>query len=320
MKILFITSTRIGDAAMSTVALNYLVDQHPDAEVTVACGALVEKMFTQFSFVTKVIPMTKSKFHKHWIKLWSKVFTTKWDIVVDIRNSAVSRLICADKKYIRTGSIKNMHILDQLGQLVGATEPLETKLEITEKLIEKARKFIPENSGQVLTIGPTANWIGKIWEAAKFIELIKRLTAEGEIFYGAKVAILAGPGEEEIAYKILNSIPKGQRIDLVANNPIEVGMAALKLSTFYIGHDSGLTHCASAVKTPNLSMFGFTDVNQFHPRGKHCAYVTIPEDEYEIKARKEYNPSKVTETLMKNLTVNTVYDAVIKLYNKTVAN
>ncbi len=38
MNILFITSTRIGDAVLSTGILDHLVGQIPDARITVACG------------------------------------------------------------------------------------------------------------------------------------------------------------------------------------------------------------------------------------------------------------------------------------------
>ena len=38
MRILFVTSTRIGDAVLSTGLLNHLLRAHPHAKVVVACG------------------------------------------------------------------------------------------------------------------------------------------------------------------------------------------------------------------------------------------------------------------------------------------
>ena len=37
-RILFITSSRIGDAVLSTGLLDWLVRTHPDCRITVACG------------------------------------------------------------------------------------------------------------------------------------------------------------------------------------------------------------------------------------------------------------------------------------------
>ncbi len=44
-KILFITSTRIGDAVLSTGILSYILKTYPDAQITIACGSLVEDLF-----------------------------------------------------------------------------------------------------------------------------------------------------------------------------------------------------------------------------------------------------------------------------------
>ena len=38
MKILFITSNRVGDAVLSTGLLAWLIEHHPEAQFTIACG------------------------------------------------------------------------------------------------------------------------------------------------------------------------------------------------------------------------------------------------------------------------------------------
>src|SRR5271170_2659091 len=38
MRILFVTSNRVGDAVLSTGLLDHLIRSHPDARITVACG------------------------------------------------------------------------------------------------------------------------------------------------------------------------------------------------------------------------------------------------------------------------------------------
>ena len=38
LRILFITSTRVGDAILSTGLLAHLIERHSDARVTIACG------------------------------------------------------------------------------------------------------------------------------------------------------------------------------------------------------------------------------------------------------------------------------------------
>jgi ADP-heptose:LPS heptosyltransferase len=45
MKILFVTSTRVGDAVLSTGLLSHLIEQDPEARITVACGPEAAALF-----------------------------------------------------------------------------------------------------------------------------------------------------------------------------------------------------------------------------------------------------------------------------------
>ena len=57
MKILFITSTRLGDAVLSTGLLDYMYRTWREARVTVACGPLPASIFEGFPNVEKVIAL-----------------------------------------------------------------------------------------------------------------------------------------------------------------------------------------------------------------------------------------------------------------------
>ena len=62
MKILFLTSTRIGDAVLSTGLLSHLVACYPSADITVACGTLPAPIFNGVPGVTRIIPIKKNAF------------------------------------------------------------------------------------------------------------------------------------------------------------------------------------------------------------------------------------------------------------------
>jgi ADP-heptose:LPS heptosyltransferase len=47
MRILFVTSNRLGDAVLSTGPLDHLIRTHPDARITVACGPVAEGVFAR---------------------------------------------------------------------------------------------------------------------------------------------------------------------------------------------------------------------------------------------------------------------------------
>jgi lipopolysaccharide export system permease protein len=60
MRILFITSTRIGDAVLSTGVLGHLIDRHPEARTTVVCGPAPASLFEALPNLERVIAITSA--------------------------------------------------------------------------------------------------------------------------------------------------------------------------------------------------------------------------------------------------------------------
>ena len=98
MKILFITSNRVGDAVLSTGLLAWLVNQHPDARFTIACGPYAAGLFRAVPGLERLIVLEKKSWNRHWLALWKASIGTRWDLIVDMRDSAVSRLLWSKKR------------------------------------------------------------------------------------------------------------------------------------------------------------------------------------------------------------------------------
>lgn len=317
-KILFITSTRIGDAILSTGVLAYILEKHPKALVTVACGPLVESLFEGFPQLETIIPLRKKSWNRHWIQLWSKIIGTKWDIVVDLRNSAVSRLIRADKCFIYGPHIdRSQHKVIQNASVIQVSPSLaQPTLFLTPAQISKAQLIIPDGP-PVLGVGPTANWIGKIWPVDKFIELIKTLTEDGEPFAGWRIAVFGAPGEEFIATELFESLPKETRINCIAKgNPGEAA-ACISRCQFYIGNDSGLMHSAAAAGIKTLGLFGPTNDALYAPYGNLTTFIRTPESLDQLIGGPDFRIKNVTESLMKNLSVETVVSKIKNFIKET---
>lgn len=314
MKVLFITSTRLGDAVLSTGLLDYLCHEYPQAKVTVACGPLPFSIFQGFPNVARIIPMKKEKRHGHWIKLWKRVIGTKWDMVIDLRDSAVSRLIRADKRYIFSKHIdKSKHKCEQLAQVMTLPEVPAPKLYFTPEQ-QKFADELMQGQGAVIGVGPSANWIGKTWSAENFIEVIKWLTAEDGIFPDARIAVFAAPGEDDQARPVLESVPEDRRIDGIAQgNPGEVA-AALAKCDFYIGNDSGLMHAAAAAGVPTVGVFGPSYPYLYAPWGAHTAYARTPETFDQLIDFEGYHPKTLDHSLMTGLTIDTVKDVISEFW------
>ncbi len=305
MKILFITSTRIGDAVLSMGLLDHIIRTYPNSKITIACGPLVKSFFEAIPNVEKLIVLKKEKFHGHWFKLWKQVIATRWDIVVDLRDSAVSRLIIAKQRYVFSSHInKDKHKVEQNAQVMGLDYVPNPRLWFSDNQKNKADSLISED--KVIGIGPTANWIGKTWPIERFIEISKWLIGKGGIFEGYKVAVFGAPNEEKEAYRLYDALPENSRIDLIAKgNPAEAA-ACLAKCKFYLGNDSGLMHCAAAAGVKTVGLFGASYSHIYGAWGENATIVRTPETFDELIDFEGYNPKTLDKSLMTSLEVDEV--------------
>lgn len=276
-KILFITANRLGDAILSTGVLDHLMMHEPDPQVTVVCGALPASLFAGVPGLEGIIVLKKERHHKHWFKLWRQVVSTKWDVVVDLRNSAVSRCIFAHRRFIYTPRVpKNMHKVRQMGMVMRQNDPPCPKLWVTPEQ-EKFADSIFSKDIKVIGIGPTANWQGKIWPTDRFMALIQFMKNEIPDLADVHFAIFAAPGEEEIAQQVMQAVPPDRCIDMIARGDPGQVAAVMQRCFMYIGNDSGLMHMAAAAGIKTLGLFGPTNDTEYAPWGRDAHLIRTPE-------------------------------------------
>ncbi len=320
MNILFITCGPLGDTVLTTGLLSHLVKKYPNSRVTIACGPLGTSLFEGLpQCCERIIPLVKQKRHGHWIKLWRRVITTRWDIVIDMRNSAVSRLIFAKERHIKTPNKldKTRHWVEQNADVMALDHVPSPRLWFSDSQMTTAKSLINTSNTKVIGVGPTATWPPKTWPAENFITVLKTLTAKGGTYEKAKIAVFGAPGEEDIAAPVINAFPDNQIINLVgACNP-GTAAAALSLCNLYIGNDSGLMHCAAAAGTPTCGLFGPTLDQNYRPWGEHCTFVRTPESFDELTNIAGFNPKTFRDCLMATLTPDMVLKEIESLRSRT---
>lgn len=314
MNILFITSTRIGDAVLSSSLLDHVIRTHPGARLTIACGPAAAPLFEAVPGLTRVIVMRKRRFSLHWFELWRHVVPKVWSLVVDLRASALAWLVIADERRVfRPRPAERIHRMQQLARLFDLPTPPPLKLWTATSHEVAAASLIPQ--GPVLALGPTANWRGKTWRAERFAAVVERLTGPSGIMPGARVAVFGAPNEREAAKPVLDAIAPACRIDLVGRADLLTAYACLKRCSLYIGNDSGLMHIAAAAGIPTLGLFGPSRPENYAPWGEQCAVVrtAIPYDDL-------FPPGydhRTTDTLMDSLSVEAVVEAAEALWRRT---
>ena len=317
MKLLFITSNRIGDAVLSTGLLSHLIDRDPGIQVTVAAGPASAPLFEAVPHLERVITFSKKPYRRHWVDLWRETVGTRWDVAVDLRRSALLNILRAGEKIIVPKAKGTVHRLDLLGQPIGRKDsPPLPKLWWTEAHEAEATALKGGSKAPLLAIGPTANWQGKVWPAERFIETLGILTAPGGPFADAQVAVLGGPGEMDQAKPVLDAIASDRRIDMVGKVPLLTAAALLHRATLFIGNDSGLMHTAAAVGCRTLGLFGPSKDALYAPRGLRASFVRTPEDMETLIGFEGYDRHTVG-SLMTTLTVDRVISEAESLLSRS---
>jgi len=313
LKILFITANRVGDAVLTTGLLSWLEKNYPDATFTIACGPYGADIFRATPRLERLIVIEKKKWNKHWFDLWKACVGTKWDLIVDMRNSLASRFLYAKKIAVHK-SKKGLHKVLENAAVLGLAPPPSPVIWTTPEAEAEADALIPTNT-PILALGPAANWPYKQWPVQHFIILIGALTAQGGLLANASVMVLADGSEREQIAPLLKAIPDDKRIEVIGKG-LQTAAACLKRASLYVGNDSGLMHLAAALGVPTVGLFGVGYPDIYGPWGDKCAAVTTPETRDELWARlASSNPPP--KTLMDNLSVAHVVEAAKKVLKRS---
>lgn len=315
-RLLFVTSTRIGDAVLSSGLLAYLVSSMPGVRVTVACGPLAAPLFSGLPELEQLVVVNKRRYGGHWLDLWRQAACTRWDVVVDLRRSALAWLLpMAGKRLVPGGDTASMHRVRMAGSLVGlADNPPSPVLWTTLADEQEALRLIPDGL-PVLGIGAAANWPAKIWRGERFAELVARLTGPDGLLPGFRVAFFGSLDERGQVEEIIRTVPADRCLDLVGHVSLPVTAACLRRCSFYVGNDSALMHMASAACVPTLGLFGPSDDRLYGPWGAWSAAVRTTETLETIYPH-GFDHRK-TGSLMDSLAVDRVFEAVQSLWRKT---
>lgn len=268
-RILFITSTRLGDAVISTGLLDHLLKTYPEARFTIACGPVAAGLFDAMPRRDKTLVMKKCHFDFHWIVLWGQCVTQSWDLVIDLRGSGLGYFLWARKKIVvRGGRIKERRVRYLAKSLSLPYTPLPV-VWMDDQAKEFAAEKLPED--HYIALAPTANWIGKVWPIERFIQVAEKLLHANQNY---KFVLLYGPGEQES--HLVDPLKRTNLpvIDSGGHNSLTEVVALLSRCEGFIGNDSGLMHLAAACQIPVLGLFGPSKLSEYAPAGKYAQGIT----------------------------------------------
>lgn len=130
-------------------------------------------------------------------------------------------------------------------------------------------KNLIKNSDMIITVHPGVSEGGahRSWSGDKYAELIDLLGSEPD----AKVILMGGPADQKLISEIRGSLRTKPLV--ISGISIKKMATILKLSTLFIGNNSGPMHIAASVGTPTVAIFGDTDPRIHGPYGNRSIIV-----------------------------------------------
>ena len=162
MKLLFVTSTRVGDAILSTGLLDRVIENNSDVKITVACGPAAAPLFEAVPGLERIIVLDKMLFSLHWLRLWLLCVGRFWDLVIDLRNAPVTYLLARRQRRGMSSDGSGLRRVERMTRVLDLDHTPAPKLWTADVHQDFACSAIPDG-GPVLAVGPTANWRAKTW-------------------------------------------------------------------------------------------------------------------------------------------------------------
>ncbi len=111
----------------------------------------------------------------------------------------------------------------------------------------------------------------KSWAIERWIQLSVKLADAG-----CNVVLIGGPQERHRLQEQRIEIPEQERIlDMVGKTNIRQSLSLLAASTLAAGPEGGMMHCAAAVGTKTLTLYGGSDPAKLNPAGPESAMIRI---------------------------------------------
>jgi ADP-heptose:LPS heptosyltransferase len=318
--ILFITSTRIGDAVLSSGLIKRLHDEIPHARFTIAAGPLAAPLFAETPNLDRVIVMTKRKWSGHWLKLWSQVRGRRWGLIVDMRGSAVANFLARRRKaiYRRNPADPPVHKVIEAARVLKIEDAPPSPFLFTSPEIEQAAADLLAGRGPILAVAPGANWVGKTWPPERFAEACARILAPEGPMPDGRLLIIGSAADREAGRAVKLAVSRER---VIGGEPGKLDLlttyACLKRVRLFIGNDSGAMHLAAAAGAPTIGLFGPSDDRLYGPWGPNGRAVRGSRD---LDSFRRIDPELNQAVChMFDLSVESVVDAAIKLLKETEA-
>jgi len=255
MKLLIETPTWLGDAVMSSGAIEKVIEYFNPDEVIIFGSFVSTELFKPIA--NKVVVDKKEKF--------KNIFNLeKVDIAISFRSSFYSKFL------MKLKSKKSYNFFKSYGHQVEQYSNYVNSIINQDKIYPPKLNFTPfKYSKPTIGINPGATYgSAKRWYPEEFAKVANELGKSYDII------IFGGPGEEEIANDIEKNLTIKNYKNLCGKLTIKELCEKIGGLELFITNDSGPMHIAAAFKVKIVALFGPTKYKETSPYNTEYKIVT----------------------------------------------
>jgi heptosyltransferase II len=298
----------IGDAVMSTPALQRLRASFPHAHITLLATPLTAGLFEESPYFNEIIEYNRrAEGARALIETSRTIHARNFDIAVLFQNAFEAALLAwlgrarmrigfseQGRGILLTGRLhrdrrrRDRHQVHDYMEIVAECEracfgreenpatgnpvPIMTasQMQLTAARALLQSSGIEPGGGPLIALNPGAtNSRAKCWGEDQFASLADRLKVE---LHG-RIVLIGAPSERDHAERVLRQINSPGVINLAGKTSIKQLVGLLDLCDLLVSNDTGPAHIAAALGRPTLTIFGPTNEFETAPLGPRAEMI-----------------------------------------------
>lgn len=301
----------LGDAVMTTPALERLRSSFPHAQITLLATPLTAGLFEESSFINDIIEFRRREEGVNAFWATARLLRARcFDLAVLFQNAFEAALLVwlggvklrigfaeqgrgllLTHRLHRGAQHRNRHqSLDYL-DIVAECErvclgkhfqpaiekPLPSLVAsarqkvLAAQLLQQLQINSPERPLVALNTAAT-NSRAKCWPEERFAALADGLLAE----MNAQVILIGAASERASAANVIRRMNRPGAINLAGETTMAELIGLLAVCSLLVSNDTGPAHVAAALGTPTLTIFGPTNEFETAPTGTHAELIRAP--------------------------------------------
>lgn len=304
-KIAIFRALQLGDLLCAIPAIRVLKHACPQAEITLLGLSWAENFVKRFSgYFSGFIRfpgypgLREQSFHlKNFIAFLHDVNKEQFDLLIQMHGngSIINPMIgmlgakrtagyfeagkyCPDKELFmaypedHSEIKKHLSLMNFFGFPSGEYQLEFPVLQGEQKHFKELCKIIGIKSKEYVCVHPGARDTKRMWHPKKFALVADKIAEKGY-----KI-VLTGTEMERHAVELVEKYMRYEAINCVGKTDMGTLALLIKNSKMLFSNDTGVSHIASAVKTPSVLIFLASDPKRWAPLNKNLHRVILPEE------------------------------------------